>query len=179
MEGNGYEEAVEFNKAMCDELRSIAKENNLDPGRLVGLWDSTIEVNVEGIGKAKGFVWKIRNKTYTSKSFNIFLRLQRLLVMIIENGLTLSSPETKTQTIQLALNILFQLSKASTIEISESQSLVLYECNMQNAYLSGILEEELLKKLANVTSSTIDELIKLRCVRMEEGFVFLNEKIVL
>lgn len=178
MAGNGYEEAFQFDTDMCDEMRKIAETHGIIPERMVGLWDIIIQTDIIGIDQAHGFVWSYKDKIYSTKAFNVFFRQKELLKAVIECGLTLTIPENKIKTIQMGLLILFKLCQVVTVPISDDQAKLLCECHMQNAYVRGINENYLLEKLS-IPRSTVDELCAVSSIRLENGNIFLNEKILL
>jgi len=77
------------------------------------------------------------------------------------------------------LNTLLQLAKASAVEIPPEQSGVLHKCHQRNAYVVGVSEEEIYRWGTGITRESINELVGLKCFRIEDGPVYLNEKVAL
>lgn len=106
----------------------------------------------------------------------MIFRLQAALIAVIDEGLSLSVPENKIETIMFVLRMLLKLMVGSTVKITEDQAKVLMECHINKAYIRPI-EEETILKLTDVPRKTIDELCKLKCIELIDGKVWLKEEV--
>ena len=178
--GDNYAEAMLFNEQMCDEMREFAIKEGLDAKRMVGLYDIASRVEM-GSDSSVGFVWSYHDEVHSTKLFNVFFRMRATLTAIIENGLTLSLPENKTQTVMLALFILFKLCQVSTTDITPEQAMLLIECHNQNAYRSHgvyIDEDAVLQKL-QISSTAVSDLKKMGCLDIQDGKISLLEEVLI
>ena len=178
MNGNGYEEANRCYNQMSEEMRELAVQWGVDPDKLIGLWNAAVQIDVVGRPGAGTLVWRDRDEVYSTKPYNVFFRLKVLLVESVEIGMTVGPSDGPIQTILKGLYILCKLLKVSTVKLNEDQAKLLAACHKQNAYDQGLDEDKLLDSLA-ITSKTVDELVQLHCIRLEEGKIYLEEKILI
>ena len=178
MNGNGYEEANRCYNQMSEEMRELAVQWGVDPDKLIGLWDIVVQIDVVGKPGAGTLVWKDRDEVYSTKPYNVFFRLKDLLLTSVEIGVTVGPSDGPTQTILKGLYILCKLLEVSTVKLNEDQAKLLAVCHKQSAYDQGIDEDELLDSLG-ISSKTVDELVQLHCIRLEEGKIYLPERILI
>lgn len=171
-----YKEALAFDTKMRNEMRQMAREQGLDPDKMVGLYDIATRVEKHDDNTLMHFIWNKKDSVYSSKPYNVIFRLQAALIAVIDEGLSLSFPENKTETLMLVLRMLLKLMVTSTVKITEDQVKVLSVCHINSAYIRPI-EEETLLKLTEVPRKTIDELCELRCIELINGKVWLKEKV--
>lgn len=180
MAGNGYEQAYAFDKAMCDQVRQMAKEEKVSPDLAVGLWDVAVQIDVEGNDKCLSMVWSDGTKTYSTKAVNVFFNQKAVLEAIIEFGLTLALPKDIFATVRFALLILFKLYKITTVELTDDMAKLLVECHKRNAYKTGVKVSELLES-TGVELAALEKLEELACLHFtaERDMVFLDEKVLI
>lgn len=171
-----YKEAIIFDNQMRDEMREMASTLGIDPNKMVGLYDIATRVEKHDENALMHFIWNKRDSVYSTKPYNVIFRLQAALIAVIDEGLSLSVPENKIETIMLVLRMLLKLTVASTVKITEDQAKVLMECHINKAYIRPI-EEETLLKIVEVPRKTIDELCKLKCIELIDGKVWLKEEV--
>ena len=94
-------------------------------------------------------------------------------------GLTITKPDNPIATVQMALFIVYKIALAATIEISELQAKTLLYCHKRNAYIMPISEDTILKDNPDINNDVLTSLAQMGCVRIENGFVYLLEKVVL
>lgn len=176
MSSSGYLEAVRFQENMCDELRVEAERMGIDRDRLVGLWDTAVDIELLDSPDTNAFVWSHEGKTYSSKAFNVRFSLKKVLVSVLELGGSLELPDTSVKTIFAALLILYKIAEITTIELSEDQAAALIECYRLHADRYPIKEDQLLL-VPGVSEATITNLSHIGCVELSEGTVRLQEEI--
>lgn len=137
-----------------------------------------MQIDVVGKPGAGTLVWKDRDEVYSTKPYNVFFRLKDLLLTSVEIGVTVGPSDGPTQTILKGLYILCKLLNVSTVKLNEDQAKLLAACHKQSAYDQGVDEDELLDSL-EISSKTVDELVQLHCIRLEEGKIYLVEKILI
>ncbi len=107
--------------------------------------------------------------------------MKEVLIAIIENGLSIALTDelSVTSIVRVVLLILLKALQCTTIELSDDMARVLIFCHNRGAYSkqTGIEEDDLLKQV-NTDRKTIDKLIELCCVEIDEGIVYLREKVV-
>lgn len=172
----GYFEAEIFQNAMCEALTEVAEKNNLNTDRLIGLWDTAVDIELLDEPSANSFVWSHKGTTYSTKAFNVRFSLKKVLILILEYGGTFAIPDGKVRTVLFALFILYKLFDMSTIELSEAHASALIKCAEFHAFDRPIREEELLLA-PNVTYTVISDLEQLGCVELTDGKVRLVESI--
>ncbi len=173
---SSYKEAITFDNQMRNEMRKMAKAQGLDPNKAVGLYDITARVEKHDENALMHFIWNKRDSAYSTKPYNVIFRLQAALIAIIDEGLSITVPENRIETIMFVLRMLLKLAVASTVKITEDQAKVLMVCHINKANIRPI-EEETLLKLADVPQETIDELCNLKCIELIGGKVWLKEEI--
>lgn len=178
MNGNGYEEAHQFYNEMRDKLRGIGLQWDVEPDRMVGLWNMAVQIDVTGKTGEEPLIWRHQAKVYSTKPYNVYFRLKAFLQAAVETGMTLTSSDGQNQTILKGLYILCLLLQASTIELSEDQAKLLAVCHKRNAYEFGIEENGLLESLS-ISRKTVDELVCLHCIRLDEGKIYLAERVII
>ena len=67
----GYHDAELFQKNMCEALREDAERNGWDSERLIGLWDTAVDIELLDDPGENLFVWSYKGKVYSTKAFNI------------------------------------------------------------------------------------------------------------
>lgn len=178
MSGNGYEEAYAYDHAMCVIIRQIAKNEQVSEGKAVGLWDLAIQIDVTGTFAGRDLIWKTGDQVYSTKAINVIYNQKNALEAIVEMGVSISLPQDKLSTIRFLILILFQLYKISTVELSQDMAKILIECHKRNAYKNGIDEDKLLAA-AGVEVDALNMLYRIKSIRIEDGKLFLNEKVLI
>lgn len=175
--GGSYEAAKSFDESMCREMRDYAEKNGLDASRMVGLYNTSVRIDTEVTGR--GVVYASDDKVYSTKPFNIFFTTRRVLTAILDVGLSISTPESKVQTVMLALSILYKLCQLSTVEMTEEQARLLIACHEHGAYKAQgkSIEEEVLQREYQVSAEIVDKLSKMGCVAINDGKVSLLEEV--
>lgn len=180
MKGKGYEEAYLFDKKLCDELNEYAVLKGYSQKKVLGVWNSFFAVEVED-ELQRGIVWSTNKKTRTTKGFNIRFQLKEVLIAVIENGLSIALTDelSTTSIVRVVLLILLKALQCTTIELSDDMARVLIFCHNRGAYSkqTGIEEDDLLKQV-NTDRQTIDKLMELCCIEIDEGVVYLQEKVI-
>lgn len=179
MADNGHEEGLKFHDYIKDEVRQLAIAENVNVEKLSGLSDLSIMVDIVGNDVAQEFIWTYNGKKYSTKAFNVYFRIKSMLVAIFEFGLSVSIPANKPEAVKLGLRILMIIAKLTTIELTDDIYEILKICHEKNAYTNGIIEDELLSMVFNATPKTIDTLCNMGCLRLEDGKVFINERILI
>lgn len=172
----GYFEAEKFQNAMCEELKEVAEKYNLNSDRVIGLWDTAVDIELLEEPGANSFVWSHKGKTYSTKAFNVRFSLKKVLLFILEYGGTVGVPEGTVKKVLLALFMLYKLAGMGTIELSEAHAAALIKCAELHAFERPVREEELLRA-SNVTHAVISDLERLGCVELTDGNVRLIESI--
>lgn len=178
MSGSGFQEAYEFNKAVCDDLKIYADVYNLEHNRLIGLWNIAFEIEAATDSIENSFVWTNENKTYSTKSFNIKFRPKAIFTAIMENGLTLGKPDTGLQAAMMALFLFYKFLQVSTIQLTEEQAKIMMKCHELKGYEFPVNEEVLIAELG-VSRTAIDQLYNLQCIDLINGEIYLKEKVFL
>jgi hypothetical protein len=178
MSGKGYEEIYAFDDYMCETIRQMAQDQQVPERKAIGLWNLAIQIDATGSLGGHDIVWKAENKTYSTKGINIIYNQKNVLEAIIEMGVSINLPQDKLSTVRFLLLILFQLYKTTTIELSDDMAKILIECHKHNAYQNGIDENELLT-VTGVGVNALNKLIEMKSVSIENGIVFLKEKVLI
>lgn len=176
MSKSGYREAIDFQENMCADLRNEAEKYGLNSERLIGLWDTAVDIELLDEPSANAFVWHHKGKTYSIKAFNIRFSLKKVLVSVLEFGGTMELPDDPVKTVFFALLILYKILDVSTLELCEAHAAALIKCHELRADERPI-KEEVLCQFPGVTSGIISELATLGCIQINEGMVRLNEEI--
>ena len=176
MSQSGYQEAELFQKSMCENLRTEAEKNGWNPEQLIGLWDMAVDIELLDEPDSNPFVWSYKGQTYSTKAFNVRFSLKKVLISILEFGASMELPDSTVKAVFTALVILYKLLDINTVELREEYAVVLIKCHELHADERPIREEELLQ-LPDVSSETIDKLVLLGCIELEDGFVRLKEEI--
>ena len=180
MKGTVYEEAYSFDKKICNELKEYAKEEGYSPKKVLDVWNGFFAIEVEDEPQI-GFVWSAKYKTYTTKGFNITFQLKEVLIAVIEKGLSIALTDelSITSVVRVVLSILLKALQCTTIELSDDMAKVLIFCHNRGAYSkqTGIEEDDLLKQV-NTDRKTIDKLMELCCVEIDDGIVFIKELVI-
>ena len=180
MKDKGYEGAYLFDKKLCDELKEYALNEGHSQEKVLGIWNTFFAVEVED-DPQRGLIWSTNKKTYTTKGFNIRFQLKEVLTAVIENGLSIALTDelSVTSIVRVVLLILLKALQCTTIELTDDMARVLIFCHNRSAYSkqTGIEEDDLLKQV-NTDRKTIDKLMELCCIEIDEGVVYLREKVV-
>lgn len=178
MAGNGYEEAYAFDKAMCNQVKKMAEDENVSPNKAVGLWDIAIQIDVVGEDKCLSMVWSDGTKTYSTKAVNVFFNQKAVLEASIEFGLTLALLKDAFATVRFALLILFKLYKITTVELTDEMAKLLVECHKRNAYNTGVKVSELLEATGG-DPAALEKLEELACLHFtdDRDKIILDEKV--
>lgn len=179
MSGKGFEEAVLLDEQICQRIREYANREGYDSQRLIGLWNVSAQISVEAFGEQKGFVIGLTDKRYSIKAANIIYNQKVLLQALVEMGLTLNKPGNCIETLRTTLYIIFRVALLASIDISDAQAAVLIYCHKENAYVKPIEEDRLLKDVPGASSSILDDLTKMGCIRIDNGKVQLYERVIL
>ena len=178
MSGKGYEKAYAFDQAMCKTVREMAKKEKVSEENAVGLWDLAIQIDVTGTFEGRDLIWKTGKQISSTKPINVIYNQKNALEAIVEMGVSISLPQDKLSTIRFLILILFQLYKISTVDLSVDMAKILIECHNRHAYKNGIDEDKLLAA-AGVKVDALNMLYKLNSVIIENGKVYLNEKVLI
>lgn len=176
MSNAGYSEAIRFQQNMYDDLQIEAEQRGINCDRLIGLWDTVVDIELLDAPSDNAFVWSHQGKTYSTKAFNVCFSLIKVFVSIFELGGSLELPDSPKKTIFAALLILYKLLEVSTLELSEDQAVALLECYKLRANVRPIREEQLLQ-VPGVSSTTITNLSRIGCIELIEETVQLREEI--
>lgn len=177
MSKSGYQEALQFQEDLCNDLQKIAETCNVKYDQLMGLWDTAVDIELLDTPSENAFIWSYKEKTYSSKLFNVQFSLKKVLVSVLEFGGTLEIPDASLKTIFTALLILYRIADISTVNLSETHAAVLIRCYELHANTQPI-SEEILLQVPGSSSVVITELSKLGCIDIVEGMVKLKEKIL-
>ncbi len=179
---SGYEQALQYDMHMQEQLKHYAISKNIDPKKMIGLYNIAVNIEVPDENIADhGFVHssdKTGEKLVTTKPYNLRFRLAASLSAIIETGITLFTPGEMIPTIMQLIKIVISLLDESSIELSEDQAKVLLACYQLKAFHSPVSEEVILQQTAS-TPKVIDELCRLRCIELIDGNIKLIEEVVL
>ena len=179
---SGYEQALQYDVHMQEQLKHYALSKNIDPKKMIGLYNIAVNIEVPDENIADhGLVHssdKTGEKLVTTKPYNLRFRLAASLSAIIETGITLFTPGEMIPTIMQLIKIVISLLDESSIELSEDQAKVLLACYQLKAFHSPVSEEVILQQTAS-TPKVIDELCRLRCIEMIDGNIKLIEEVVL
>jgi len=129
----------------------------------------------------------IKNKTAKSfKLTNIIINFRGILDLLIEIALASAIPSSTAQAAKFALFMTYKILGLSTDNLSECAAQVLLFLHQNNAYIKYIREDEVLKHFdsqgnieRNVVYTSINDLLKIRCIDMVQGKITLLEKIYL
>jgi len=176
MSQSGYREAELFQENMCEDLRLEAEKYGWNAEQIIGLWDTAVDIELLDDPCSNPFVWSHKGKTYSTKAFNVRFSLKKVLTSILELGAASEMPDSAQKAVFASLLILYNLSDVSTKRLTEAQAAVLIKCYELHASERPI-SEEILLQLPDVSSKTIDELNSLGCIKLDNGLVWLEEKI--
>lgn len=176
MSKNGYLKAIQFQENMCDDLCEVASKHGLDIDRLIGLWDTAVDINLLDAPGTNSFVWSHKGKTYSSKAFNVRFSLKKILESVLEFGGSFHLPDDPVKTVFVALLILYKLVDMGTQQLSESHAAALIKCYQLRADIKPI-QEEILLRIPGVSNATVTELSQLGCIKIFDGLVQLSEAI--
>lgn len=179
MKGNGFEQAFALDEAICKRIREFADAKGYNADHLIGIWNVAAQTTAESFGDQLGLVYSISGKKYSIKVPNIIYNQKVLIEFILDMGLTITKPDNPIATVQMALFIVYKIALAATIEISELQAKTLLYCHKRNAYIMPISEDTILKDNPDINNDVLTSLAQMGCVRIENGFVYLLEKVVL
>lgn len=176
---SGYEQALQFDMNIQQQLKEHATSQGINPGKMIGLYNIAVKYDVLDSGVADhGLVHPADGKVVSTKPYNLRFRLVASLSAIIDTGITLFSPGKMILTIMQLIKILITLLDESSIEISEEQAKVLFECHRMNASRSPVDEDQILKA-TGAPHKVVDELCQLRCIELIDGKIKLIEEVVL
>lgn len=174
-----FEEAYALDESICKRIIEYAKKLDCDAGRLIGLWNVAAQISIESVGDSKGIVCSLADRQFSIKGMNIIYNQKVLLESIIEMGLTIAVPTKPIETIRTALYIIYRIALASTIEINDVLAKLLKVCHQQNAYFTPIAETKLLCMVPLACSEDITVLHNMGCIKIVDGNITLNERIIL
>lgn len=178
MNKSGYREAVQFQENMCEALRNTAQEYGVNYDRLIGLWNTAVDIELLDAPSEYGFVWSYKDKTYSSKLFNVKFSLKKVLMSILEYGGTFEFPSSPEKTVFVVLSLLCKIADISTVKLSEVDASVLSQCYKLHAHEHPVNEDVLLQ-VDGATQETITHLQTLGCIEEVEGMVYLKESILI
>ncbi len=62
MSKSGYQEALRFQENMCNDLQKTAKDYGINYDRLIGLWDTAVDIELLDTPSTNAFVWSYKEK---------------------------------------------------------------------------------------------------------------------
>lgn len=172
---------MKLEEHLRSDFRRIAEEEHVDFNSAYPLFNRTIGVVAKEV-HVKALVVEFQNHDYSIKMHNIVFRLHEMLAAVIDDGLTITSMYTGDSmndplvTLLFMMKVLVKFLALSTVEISEKEASVLWECYDAGAQFHGVDTEYILQK-ANATKGTIDKLCELQCIKLENGKIRLLETI--
>lgn len=178
MNKSGYREAIQFQENMCEALRNTAQEYGVDYDRLIGLWNTAVDIELLDAPSENGFVWSYKDKTYSSKLFNVRFSLKKVLMSILEYGGTFEFPSSPEKTVFVVLSLLCKIADISTVKLSEADAAVLSRCYELRADIQPVSEDVLLQ-VNGATNEIITHLETLGCIEEIDGMVQLKESILI
>lgn len=176
---SGYEQALQFDLNIQQQLRKYASSQGINPGKMIGLYNIAVKYDVLDSDVADhSLVHPKDGKMISTKPYNLRFCLAASLSAIIDTGITLFTPSNAILTIVQLLKVLITLLDESSIELSEEQAKVLLECYRLYARFSPIAEDQILAA-TGASHKTIDELCTLKCIELIDGNIKLIEEVVL
>lgn len=176
---SGYEQALQFDMSIQQQLNTLAANLGINPGKMIGLYNIAVKYDVLDNEVADhSLVHTANGKVVSTKPYNLRFRLAASLSAVIDTGITLFAPGQIILTIMQLINILITLVSESSIEISEEQAKVLLECYRLNTMHSPVNEDQILTAVG-ASHKTVDELCRLKCIELVDGKIKLVEEIIL
>ena len=176
---SGYEQALQFDMSIQQQLNTLAANLGINPGKMIGLYNIAVKYDVLDSEVADhSLVHTANGKVVSTKPYNLRFRLAASLSAVIDTGITLFAPGQIILTIMQLINILITLVSESSIEISEEQAKVLLECYRLNTMHSPVNEDQILTAVG-ASHKTVDELCRLKCIELVDGKIKLVEEIIL
>lgn len=176
---SGYEQALQFDMSIQQQLNTLAANLGINPGKMIGLYNIAVKYDVLDSEVADhSLVHTANGKVVSTKPYNLRFRLAASLSAVIDTGITLFAPVQIILTIMQLINILITLVSESSIEISEEQAKVLLECYRLNTMHSPVNEDQILTAVG-ASHKTVDELCRLKCIELVDGKIKLVEEIIL
>lgn len=176
MSSSGYLDALRFQQNLSDDLRTEADSFGINIDQMTGLLDTAVDIELLNEPAENAFIWSYKGKTYSTKAFNVRFSLHKVLVSILEFGVSPEYPDTQLKAVLAALLILYKLINISTKELSEEHAAVLIECHKQHADVNPIDEEQLLQA-TGASRAIVTELSRIGCIELSNGTVRLLEEI--
>ena len=176
MSSSGYLEALRFQQNLSDDLRAEADNLGININQLTGLLDTAVDMELLNEPAENAFIWSYKGKAYSTKAFNVRFSLHKVLVSVLEFGVSPEFPDTSLKAILAVLIILYKLLKISTQELSEEHAAILIECHKQHADVNPIDEEQLLQA-TSASRAIVTELSRIGCIELNNGNVRLLEEI--
>lgn len=172
----GSNNALEFDLQVQNELQYFAENNNLDTGKVLGLYNIAVEYTVLGKVEDQDLVHtKEDGKIVSTKGYNARFRLRHALETIIDIGVSLSDG-ISWKTVAILLKILLTVTDIVEVELDDMHAKVLETCFKLGGSLREIPEQDILDK-TGANTRIIDDLVKLRCISLENGKIKLIETI--
>lgn len=176
---SGYEQALQFDMSIQQQLEKHAICQGINPGKMIGLYHIAVKYDVLDSNVADhGLIHTVDGKVLSIKPYNLRFRLAASLSVIIDTGITLFTPSKVILTIMQLIKILITILDESSIEISEEQAKVLAECHQLNTSRSPVDEDQILKA-TGASHKVVDELCRLKCIELIDGKIKLVEEVVL
>lgn len=176
---SGYEQALQFDVSIQQQLKEYAVSQDINPGKMIGLYNIAVKFDVLDSDVADhGLVHTVNEKMVSTKPYNLRFRLAASLSAIIDTGITLFAPGQAILTIMQLIKILITLIDESSIELSEEQAKVLAECHRLNTSHSPASEDQILSA-TGASPKVVDELCRLKCIELIDGKIKLIEEVVL
>ena len=176
---SGYEQALQFDMSIQQQLKEYAISQEINPGKMIGLYNIAVKYDVLDNDVANhGLVHTVDGKVVSTKPYNLRFCLAASLSAIIDTGITLFTPGKAILTIMQLIKILVTILDESSIEISEEQAKILTECHRLNTSHSPVDEDQILAT-TGASHKVVDELCRLKCIELIEGKIKLVEEVVL
>ena len=166
-------------------LLEMAKEMNVEKSFAELIIGQYLEIIPEN--EKKDIVF-LGTDSLSLKPGNIKLDIKNLLVACAELFASFNIPENSFNYIQLALLAFMFAAKVTMKSLNSDCAIIVYALDQLGAYELFVTEEQLKKEAESISSKagkssicdfeeTINQLLKMKVIRMEDGKIALNEMV--
>lgn len=181
------EQAISFDNEIKRFANELSKKYDSPIG---GDYISEEVISIIPETDKQGLITIHDGKSYSIKPSNVKVDLKKALAAGLELIVSLSMPRNMFNYIQLLLASVIFATKSMTIEIGKEEAMIVYWLHKNNYYDKGIEEDIFINNIKDFLAEKeiiisekdirdkINVLYKNDIIRIEEGIIFINEKVV-
>jgi len=154
------------------------------------LSDTLIEIEPPQT-KSSGFILANKGGGVSVKPGNIRFRLKEAIAAVIEMGLTTPFPASASEAAKIVLLVIYKIAGLAIQKLNKNEAFVLTVLHKNNAYKVRIDEKQLVRDILQKCADDSlpvpmeaeifqadNELLKLKCIDIEDGQISLKETVV-